>query len=230
MRVLPIPGNQHSYYACCGKIVCGGCDFQHEMKNGERRTCAFCRTTLPDSEEEALARLRKRVELDDPKALRILAMKYGDGDLGLPVDRVKCIDLARQSASLGNPEAQYQLGQGCDHGEMGLEQNEEEALKYYKKAAESGHVYALHNLACSMGGNSDFVAAMLHWRLSASGGYGVAMNSMITRFEDGLLRHGDLAETLQAFYVARAEMKSDDRDKYIAYLKMTGEYDEEYDV
>lgn len=56
------------------------------------------------------------------------------------------------------------------------------------------------------------------------------MNSIISRFEDGVLRHGDLAEPLQAFYVARAEMWSKDREQYIAYLKMTGEYDEEYDV
>ena len=56
-----------------------------------------------------------------------------------------------------------------------------------------------------------------------------SMEILILCFEDGLLRHGDLAETLQAFYFARAEMRSDDRDSYIEYLKMTGVYKEEYE-
>ena len=48
-------------------------------------------------------------------------------------------------------------------------------------------------------------------------------------FEQGLLRHGDLAKTLQAMYLARADMKSEDRDKHIQYLKMTGEYAAEFE-
>ena len=230
MHVLPIHLQLRTYNTCCGKNLCGSCEFQHSMKSGKGRACAFCRTAVPESEEEALARMRKRVERKDPNALFNMSMHYGRGRLGLPVDEAKCIDLLRQSVDLGYPEAQYQLGQAYHHAEMGLEQNEEEALKYYKKAAEGGHMMALHNLACTVGGNGDFGAAMRHWRLAASRGYRVSMNSMITRFEDGVLRHGDLAETLQAFYVARAEMWSKDREQYIAYLKMTGEYDEEYDV
>ena len=70
---------------------------------------------------------------------------------------------------------------------------------------------------------------MGHFRLSASGGFKPSVNSLIARFEVGMLRHGDLAETLQAFYRSRAEMKSEDRDKYIAYLKKVGEYKEEYE-
>jgi TPR repeat protein len=201
------------------------------MKSGEEATCAFCRTTLPDSEEEVLVRMRKRVERKDPNALFNMSMSYGRGRKGLPLDQVKCIDLLRQSAALGCQEAQYQLGQAYDHGEMGLEQNEEEAIKYYEKAAESGHMNALHNLACAMGGNGDFATAMRHWRLAASGGYRVSMNSLITVcFEDCLLHHADLAETLQVFYRCRDEMRSEDRNTFVETLKKTGMYDEEYDL
>ena len=75
---------------------------------------------------------------------------------------------------------------------------------------------------------SDLFAAMHHWRLSASAGYRASMGTLIVYFEDGVLHHGDLAETLQAFYCARSEMKSKDRDAYIGYLKRTGKYREEY--
>ena len=55
------------------------------------------------------------------------------------------------------------------------------------------------------------------------------MRALIECYENDFLHHGDLAETLQAMYRARAEMKSDDRDKFMAYLKRTGEYREEYE-
>jgi hypothetical protein len=66
--------------------------------------------------------------------------------------------------------------------------------------------------------------------MSASGGYRSSMEALIKCFEAGFLHHGDLAKTLQAMYLARSEMRSEDRDKYIKYLKMTGEYEEEYEL
>ena len=56
------------------------------------------------------------------------------------------------------------------------------------------------------------------------------MNSLIARFELGFLHHSDLAETLQAMYRSRSELKSEGRDQYIKYLKLAGEYKAEYDV
>ena len=73
------------------------------------------------------------------------------------------------------------------------------------------------------------IAAMGHWRLSASGGNRRSIEILILIFEHGLLHHSDLAETLRAMYRAR-EMGSADRDQFIEYLKKTGKYDEEYNV
>ena len=185
---------------------------------------------MPKSEAEYLVNLRKRVELKDPDALCSIALKYGHGRFGLSVDQRKCIELLRESASLGFPAAHYQLGAFCFCGHVGLEQNEEEALKYYQQAAESGDVAARHNLGGIEFRSDNHLAAMRHFRLSASGGFKHSVGGLIACFEDGFLHHADLAETLQAFYRARAEMKSEDRGKYIKHLKRTGEYREEYNA
>ena len=58
----------------------------------------------------------------------------------------------------------------------------------------------------------------------------MSMENLIAGFENGFLHHGDLAETLQAMYRSKAEMKSDDRNKYIQHLKTTGKYKQEYDM
>ena len=233
MRVSPLHAKLTGYAACCGKTLCGGCNLQHQLKSRDQAvlpTCAFCRTTVPRSDEDQLAQRRKRIELKDPDALISMAMDYGYGREGMPVDHAKCIDLLREVVDLGFTDAQYQLGNFYSNGEMGLEQNEEEAFKRYKEAAEGGHLPALHNLACTEWENGDGVAAMRHLRLSASGGYRESMESLISFFEIGLLQHKDLAETLQAFSCARTEMKSEHRDQYIKVLKEAGEYDEEYDL
>jgi hypothetical protein len=230
MRVLPIHAALQTYHACCGKTICGGCDFQHQMKSGERKTCAFCRMRLPQSDEEIVTRLSKRVELKDPNAMNNLALIYGDGGSGLPVDHAKCIELLRQSASLGFPGAHYQLGLFHGNGEMGLQQNEEEANRHHKEAAEGGHLPSRHNIGCKEYNNDNPVAAMRHWRLCSSLGTKRSMECLIVCFEDGLIHHRDLAESIQVMYRARAEMKSDDRDKHIAYLKMAGKYDEDFDT
>ena len=242
MRVLPIHATLQAYNACCGKLLCCACDHQHQIKTdkeNEKRaqkkqphvplTCAFCRTAMPGSDEEILARTRKRAELKDPSALYNLAMKYGSGKNGLSVDQAKCIELLRESAGLGFPDALYQLGAFYATGMMGLEQNKEKGFKNFKEAAKEGDVFARHNIGVLEKEAGDFVASMSHWRLSAAGGYRKSMGALISRFEYGFLHHGDLAETLQAFYRSRAELKSKDRDEYIKHLKMTGNYLEEYE-
>ena len=237
MRVLPIHARLQRYAGCCGKSICGGCSFQHQMKSAERAaekgqtlvspTCAFCRKPMAQSDEEVLARGLKRIELKDPNAMSTIAMAYGHGRLGLPVDQAKCIDLLRQSADLGESSAQFQLGIFHHCGDMGLQRNEEEALKYYDKAAEGGYLISRFNLGCVEDMKGDDVAAMRHWRLAAAGGFMKSMLNLIVCFDEGFLHHGDLAEALQAFYRSRAEMKSEDRDRYIEHLKETGEYREE---
>ena len=240
MRVLPIHRNRSTYAVCCGKTFCCGCDFQHQMKNEDLAaekgltsvplTCAFCREPVPGSDEDCLGYVRKRVELKDPEALRGLALKYGYGEVGLPLDQAKCIELLRESADVGCPASHNQLGTFHLRGMMGLEQNEEKAFKYFEKAAEGGHIVARHNLGCAIDANGDRLAAMRHWRLAASGGHKKSMGALIFCFEGGLYHHTDLAETAQAFYLARAEMSSKDRDEYIKYLKFIGTYRDDFDL
>ena len=224
MQVLPIHAKLQTYYACCGKTLCAGCDFQHQLKNSEERTCAFCRTAVTESDEEILARQRKRIELKDPDALLSTALGHGLGMLGLPVDETKCVELLNESVALGFPGAHYQLGAFHATGAMGFQRNKEEADRCFEKAADGGHLTSRHNLGYSEYENGDPAAAMRHWRLSASGGLRGSMKPLISSFQNGWLHHRDLAETLQAMYCARSEMKSESRNEWIKHLKETGQY------
>ena len=114
-----------------------------------------------------------------------------------------------------------------------VEITKNEDLKVYEwllERAKGGDVLSRHNIGMTEGVNGNPVAAMRHLRLSASGGDRSSIETLITGFEAGMIHHGDLAETLQAMYRARAETTSGDRDKFIAYLKSNGQYEKEYDV
>ena len=230
MRCLPLQKGLLGYSPCCGKIVCGACDYQHSLKSGGARTCAFCREPVWKTNEEGVAQLSKRVELKDPNAMVSMGIAHGFGQYGLQVDQANCIELLCECADLGFPSAQYNLGNFHHRGEMGLDENKEEGLKYLEAAANGGHILARHNLGCTLGINGDAVAAMRHLRLAASGGSKLSTGNLIGYFERAVLHHGDLAETMRAFYRSRAELKSDDRDQYIEYLKKIGQYKEEYEM
>lgn len=233
MRAMPLHEKLLFYFPCCGKTVCGGCEYQHEMKRREQvvpPSCAFCRTAQVESAEEDLARTRKRAELKDPHAVYNMAVAYGTGRRGLPLDMAKCHDLLHQAAGLGYVHAQYQLGLYHHFGNRGLERSEGKALEYFKVAAEGGHILARHSVGCMAHANGDILATMRHLRVAASGGYLRSKADLMRCFKDGLFHHSDLAATLQAMYLARADMRSEGRDKFIERLKEIGEYDEECDL
>jgi hypothetical protein len=54
-----------TFYSCCSKLVCNGCDYAHVM-TGRNDNCAFCRHSSPNSEEEHRKLLMKRVKANDP--------------------------------------------------------------------------------------------------------------------------------------------------------------------
>ena len=254
MHTLPLHVGLHTSFPCCGKIICKACDYQHQIRKAcscpsctERalqhqlqtgkkvqkragpRTCDFCRTKIPN-DDEIMMYTRKRAERKEPKALHDMAVDYGHGRHGLPVNHAKCLDLLHQSADLGFLPALSQLGNYHHDGEMGLKPNREEAIKWWGKAAEGGDFNARHNLGIMAMRSRDDFESMRHWRLSASAGYRHSMECLINCLGDGFILHADLSETLKAFYGARAEMRSDKRDEYFQHLKRTGEYKEEYSL
>lgn len=152
------------------------------------------------------------------------------GGFGISVDQAKCVALLREAAGLGSLFAQCQLGNFHYEGEKGLEQNEKEATIWWEKAAEGGDMSARFHLGNKEQISGDFVAAMRHFRLCASGGFRKAMEILMEYFEAGFLHHADLAETMRFMYLARSELKSVDRDKFVEYLKRTGRHRAGIDV
>jgi len=71
--------------ACCSKLICDGCRYANSIRKMEQKIenkCPFCRHPIPKSKEEATGNRMKRVEANDPVALREEGKTcyYEDGD------------------------------------------------------------------------------------------------------------------------------------------------------
>ena len=89
---LPTLGTGSTHYACCGKIICSGCDNSPVYDNlGNKiieEKCPFCRTPVPTSIER-IEMYKKRAEVGDSEAIFNLGCNYDDGADGFPQDDVK---------------------------------------------------------------------------------------------------------------------------------------------
>ena len=253
---LPMEQSLWLYWSCCGKSVCCACDVDNEnaiakqnekkaerkQKLLERRRCPFCRTPEPEDAEECISRLKKKDGLGDARATWLLATFHKDGAHGAARDETKALQLYGKAADLGDIDARATLGFIYQDGLFGAEVDLKKAIMHLELAAKGGHVLARdtlgviavekvveetlskirrdpkNRLAC--------LNAILHWRISAAAGYTPSVIFLVGNFEMGLIRHKDLASSLQARDKARLEMKSESRDRYIKHLKRTGELEE----
>lgn len=77
----------------------------------------------------------------DSDALYFLAMAYLNGHDELPIakDTLKFLEYIRLAHDVGSAEATFCLADMYLHGEYGLSENLEYAVRYYKEAVERGH-------------------------------------------------------------------------------------------
>jgi len=90
--------------------------------------------------------LEKGVQLNQPFALLVFGSEHvKDSGLGLEYDLEKGIALLEKAASLGNSHAELNLGEVYENYVKPADL--QEAVKWYKRAAEHGNTIAMRNLA-----------------------------------------------------------------------------------
>ena len=241
MCLLPIQRILTWYASCCGKQICGACihaqgraviKINAEKSDGAQQMdflCPFCRMPPPgeNDHEEIIGRLQSRIEIKDGFAMQELAVHYKKGEHGLPVDEAKCLDLLHRAADHGSAEA-------CDHLSThylfpppGVPQDCQKSLMYLKRGATAGGLACRFNLGMVAWNNmGDKSLAARHWRISAAGGDKDSVDMLTKCFQAGIISKKDLEDSIRAKHEATKEMWSEERDKFIQFLKERGEYDE----
>ena len=136
--------------------------------------------------------------IDDPDAVRPIRERAAMRAYGRPAEKSEDISSIRQRAEQGDAEAQSELGCIYRYGSAGVPQDDAEATKWYRLAAESeeskdyiqslrqraerGDVDAQHSMgnAYAVGGNvvPDGAEAAKWYRLAAEQGHAKAQHSL----------------------------------------------------
>jgi len=216
---LPCLLSGSTYMSCCGKVICSGCIHAPVYDNQGNvvavKTCPFCRTPPPYTDEEENQRVRKRADLDDPEAIFNVGCDYRDGTCGFPQDYTKALELYHQAGKLGYSEAINSIGYSFEFGE-GVERDTKKSNHYYELAAIKGNVIARHNLGVkeAIAGNVD--RAIKHFMISVRGGYAESSNKIKRLYTNGQATKDDYAEALRSYQIYLMEIKSDQRDEAAA--------------
>jgi TPR repeat protein len=154
----------------------------------------------------------KRVAVNDPAAIYMLAHFYYQGLGGLQQDRDKAIELFRRAAELGCSIAAGNLG-GIYH-EGG---NLKKAKFYFEAAAIAGCEASRHELGDIEKDLGNVERAIQHLRIGASAGCYRAMHALQVGFEQGGVSRESIDSTLAAYNNSCAEIRSESRSAFIQH-------------
>ena len=156
------------------------------------------------------------VPMDWDEAFRWWGKAAGQGhpDSVKRMEKLREREAIRQAAEQGDAEAQYQFAEHCFWG-TDMEENEAEAVKWYRKAAEQGHAEAQAQLGLcyydGMGVEEDVVEAVKWWRKAAEQDDQFALCRLGECYLDGIGVDMDWDKARECFRRA-AEIKDGNAD------------------
>ena len=167
----------------------------------------------PNSTEEGINRMRKRVDAGDAEAIYNFGAYYANGSNGFARNCDKAVELWRQAAELGHAIAHYNIGVAYKTGE-GVARDEKKATHYFELAAIGGDVNARHNLASNEGQAGNLDRALKHYMIAIRGGQAEESLGMVQKmFMNGYATNDDYAKALQARQAYLDEIKNPQRDE-----------------
>ena len=214
---LSLDISKSNMYNCCSKFICDGCRYANAMREFEaslQSSCPFCRSVLPDTQEERDQQLMKRVEMNDP-----VAMRQEGGLQEKKGNYASAFEYFTKAAKLGDAQAHYRLA-GMYHDGEGVEMDKEKYTRHLEEAAIGGHPNARYNLGCEEQENGNIARAVKHWIIAATQGDDNAMKNLLIAFKQGVTEKDVLAATLRAQKAAVDATKSPQRKAAEDFFRM----------
>jgi len=217
---LPIDIEKSVLMTCCSKTICDGCDvanMKRELEGKLHFKCPFCRKAMPKNDEENNEQLMKRIEANDPLAMREMGTKRCDEG-----EYTSAFEYWTRAAALGDVGAHYQLS--ClYHVGQGVEKDEKRELHHLTEAAIGGHPLARHNLAILEWKNGHYVRAAKHSIIAAKLGHDKSLDSVKILYKAGYVSKDDFATALRGHQAAVDATKSPQREAAVECRKLLAE-------
>lgn len=119
--------------------------------------------------------LLEKAQAGDAYSQYMLAVAYEKGDGVSPNDRQAAI-WYQKSATAGCADAQFEMGSICQWGELGVREDADESLRWFKLAAEQGLPKALNSFACILEDDHP-QDALKYYKAAGEAGYSMGMSN-----------------------------------------------------
>ena len=145
---------------------------------------------------------------------------YANGDMGLPQDYQKAIELYLKGGELGSARAFCNLGLSYDKG-TGVEVDTKKAQHYYELASMMGDEEARYNLGFKEAEKGNGHQALKHWKIAARAGHDKSLDIVKQGYIDRVFTKDEYTNTLRAYHERHKETRSDARDKADLLVSLT---------
>ena len=216
---FPLDPLKSRMQACCSKMICIGCSYSSIVRHWEEkrlRTCPFCRHIVPDTLEESDKIRTKRVEANDPTAIRQLGRKHLDEG-----DYDSAFKYLTKAADFGDAMAHYELSV-MYRDEEGVEKDEKREIYHLEEASIAGLPLARYSLAFHEAKNGRIERAVKHLIIAASLGEDNSINGLKEYYKSGFVSKDDFAAALRAHHAAVDATKSPQREAAAKYFATHG--------
>eukprot|EP00984_Skeletonema_dohrnii_P030796 scaffold22581_cov64-Skeletonema_dohrnii-CCMP3373.AAC.1 len=206
---LSLDCDKSNLMPCCSKTICNGCDRANQIREFEGklvRKCLFCRLPTPKSQEEADRIQMKRIEVNDPVAMRLMGFKRQEKE-----DHDGAFEYYTKAAGLGDVNAHFNLSLLYHEGK-GVGKDKKKMWHHLEEAAIKGYPEARHNLGCLEARNGRADRAIKHWVIAAKLGFDNSLEMLKDAFGEGLVTKEDFAAALRAHQAAVDATKSPQRE------------------
>ena len=216
--MLPTLGTGKRYMTCCGKTVCSGCiyaprydDQGNEVDNDK---CPFCRSPTPDTNEEIVKRLNKRIDSGDSEAIERKGHMYRTGECGFQQDMDKALEHWHRAVELGHAQSYYDIGV-CYCLGQGVRVDKKKARYYLEQAAKRGCARANYELGLELGivEESDIDEVLHHHMIAVRSGVGDSLDVIRDFYSNRVVDKDDYLKALQSYSMFLVEIKSYQRDR-----------------
>ena len=216
---LPIVPEKSTLYSCCSKSICIGCEYantEREIEGKLPHKCPFCRKAAPSTYEEVNEHVMKRIEANDPHALRHFGTgRHKEGDYRSAFEHYA------KAAALGDAVAHHQLSVLYRDGE-GVEKDGKKEVYHAEQAAIGGLPDARHNLGCVEWENGRVDRAVKHLIIAAKLGYNKSMENVKDLYKAGFVSKEDFAAALRGHHAAIEATKSPQREEAAKWFEEEG--------
>eukprot|EP00984_Skeletonema_dohrnii_P034197 scaffold33495_cov105-Skeletonema_dohrnii-CCMP3373.AAC.6 len=202
--------------ACCNKVICNGCHHANDLRIDEgklQHKCSFCREPTPSTEEDCEKYQRKRIEANDPVAMRQKGIRQK-----IRGNYSSAVEWYAKAARLGDADSHFRLA-GLYNNGLGVEKDREKEIHHLEEAAIGGHPIARYSLGYIEGNNGNAERAKKHWNIAATQGNDLSIGMLMNIFKGGLVSKDELAAALRAHHAAVDATKSSQREAAEEYMR-----------